>query len=278
MKIRLMGLALALSALIGWVVGCETDQPPGACKASHSSNYGIFDLTSAPDAGECSALTGDFVFMSKYNEPGSTENKLAISVGSVAGEFLEDERVQSVAELTHASDYPNEPTDGVCVAENITPVELNLPAIDKPLPDGGVETLPPVNRTYRFSNVRVVSTPLVPGTQWTADLEYTAGGCTSTYAVIGISPLVSCHEVFLDEEENLLPVLDDAGLPIMVPEKCQQPVTLDDGGMTAAVSDITGETTNIAFDLECDPKPRVCPGHGPCHVCRPAGEVPALLD
>jgi hypothetical protein len=41
------------------------------------------------------------------------------------------------------------------------------------------------------------------------------------------------------------------------------------------VSDVTGETTNIDFDLVCDPVERNCSG-SPCLVCRPNGAVPAL--
>jgi hypothetical protein len=265
MKIRLMGLALALGALVGWVVACDTDQPPGACKASHSTNYGIFKLTSAPDVGECSTLTGDFVSMSKYNPPGTTDNKLALSVWTLAGKLLGDERVQDFATLTHVGDYPNEPTNGVCVAENINPVSVDLPQLGDPA-DGGKEA---VRATYRFSNVSVVSTPLVPGTQWTADLEYTAGGCTATYSVVGISPLVTCHTD-----------LEDGGIE-PDNQKCQ-PLTLPDGGQSAAVSDLTDETTNFAFDLVCDPTPRACTSDDFCEpgqlimVCAPNGPVPAL--
>jgi hypothetical protein len=262
MNIRLTGLALAVGASAGWIVACETEQPRGACKASHLSNYGIFDLTSAAGAGECATLTGDFIYMSKYNEPGSTEAQLALTVDTIAA-LTGDPRIPDFDSLTHLGDYPADPpgADGVCVAQTLSPVTVNIPASG---------TDPAVNVTYVFSNVRVVSTPLVPGTQWTADLEYTAGGCTATYDVVGISPLVTCNEFDSDGNSIL-----DGGVPIMVPGKCQNPVNLPNGGVAGAVSDFTGETTNLAFDLVCDPKVRDCLGQ-PCHVCRPNGEVPAL--
>jgi hypothetical protein len=271
MNTRMMGLALAIGASVGWVAGCEVEQPAGACKASHSSNYAIFDLTSTTGTGECTALTGDFVFMSKYNEPGTDVARLSLSVDTIAGALTGDERISEFQSLTHLGDYPEEPTDGVCVAPTLSPVAVNIPASGDPA-DGGD---PAVNVTYNFSNVRVVSTALVPGTQWTANLEYTAGGCTATYNVVGISPLVTCHEVFINADDEVKPVLNEQGMPIMAPAKCD-PVVLD-GRRSAAVSDLTGETTNIAFDLVCDPTPRLCSGDL-CHVCRPNGEVPALRN
>lgn len=272
MNIRLMSLAVAVGACAGWIVACEVEQPIGACKASHSSNYAIFDLTSTPGAGECSTLTGDFVHMSKYNEPGSDEAKLGLTVETVAA-LTGDPRITDFDALTHVGDYPTEPgPDGVCVAQNMNPVTINIPSRTVPRPDGGETVFPPVNVGYTFSNLAVVSTPLVPGTQWTADLQYSAGGCTATYDVVGISPLVTCHEI--DGDGHV--VLTDAGVPIMAPEKCN-PVDLPDGGRAGAISDFTGETTNIDFDLVCDPVVRDCAGD-PCHVCRPNGAVPALRN
>jgi hypothetical protein len=45
---------------------------------------------------------------------------------------------------------------------------------------------------YEFSNVRVYYTPAAIGTQFAADLTYTADGCTAKYKVAAVTPMVSC--------------------------------------------------------------------------------------
>jgi hypothetical protein len=268
-----MGLVFAAGLTAGWVAACKVEQPTAGCKASHSSNYGIFDLTSAPDAGECSTLTGDVVAMSNYQDPDGGPSTLALSVQTIAAGLLADPRIEDFGSLIHEGTYPVEPSDGLCVAPTLSPVAVNIPSRTVTLSDGGTQEFPAMNVRYEFSNVRVVSTSLVPGTQWTADLAYTAGGCTSTYSVVGVSPLVTCHEV--DEDGD--PVLTTEGALVPAPEKCNV-VNLADGGRSGAISDVTGEVANIDFNLVCDTKERTCAGGDPCLVCRPNGPVPALLN
>jgi hypothetical protein len=50
------------------------------------------------------------------------------------------------------------------------------------------EQLRPADAIYRWSNVRLVALPEVPGTQLIADLEYAADGCTTRYEVWAMSP------------------------------------------------------------------------------------------
>lgn len=265
MKIRFLALTAVVGVSSGWIASCTVEQPAGACKASHSTNYGIFDLVSATADGGCAQLLGDFIYMSKYNPPGTEDTKLAMSVEATAGAFLGDPRITDNNTLSATGDYPFEPTDGFCVAPDMPAITVNVPETPgEPLEDGGPgDPIPAANFSYKFTNVRVVSTPQVPGTQWEADLAYTEDGCTANYKVTGISPLVTCNVE-----------LDDGGIGAD-PSLCEIQ-DLPDGGRAAAVGPF-GESTNPDFDLECDTTVRSCFGD-PCMLCRPAGPIPALLN
>jgi hypothetical protein len=255
MRTRNLGVAVAVGITVGWIGACEIEQPPGACKATHSSNYALYDLTEG--TGPCAELTGDFIYMSKYNEPGSTENRFSLTPEVVTSTYLQDPRISEFKSLTAFGDYPNNPDEsGICEATNLSPINVTVSELAV---DGG-DPLPAADFSYTFTDVRIASTPQVPGTQWTAKLTYRDGSCTAKYDVTGISPIVTCHTD-----------LDDGGI-VAAPEKCE---TYPDGG--PPVSDWTHETSNVDFDLECDSaKVRDCGGGAPCYVCRPVGEIPAV--
>ncbi|MBL8949675.1 MAG: hypothetical protein JNK82_02790 [Myxococcaceae bacterium] len=79
--------------------------------------------------------------------------------------------------------------------------------------DGGVAVFPELYLKYAWSNLKFVSTGEVPGSIFTAQLEYTEDTCTATYDVTGVWPITLCH-TDLDCSPNPLPEASDTDISI----------------------------------------------------------------
>jgi hypothetical protein len=84
--------------------------------------------------------------------------------------------------------------DHFCVAPKLAAASLRLSAVPAHDLDmcTSVPEAPAYDVRYEFSNVRVYYTPAAIGTQFAADLTYTADGCTAKYKVAAVTPMVSC--------------------------------------------------------------------------------------
>jgi hypothetical protein len=253
MKIRLLGLVAVLGVAAGWIAACETEQPPGGCPVSHLSNFAILDPKPGQEGLACADLTGELISFSKYNTPGTTTNTLGLAVESVVGDFFDDPRRDADDVLSATGSFDFTPTDGFCVAADLSSITVNVPAA---APD------PAANLSYKFTNLRMAALPNVPGTQWTADLAYTADGCTAQYDVVGVSPRVPCAEG-----------LPDGGATPPDDSRCN--ATTLPGGRTVPACNEDGECIHPDLAMICDPKIRDCDGE-PCRVCRPNGAVPSV--
>ncbi len=220
MKIsRLTAAMFLVGAAGGFLYACSAPQPLPECAVTSGNvlfntpnHWATFKLKSG--TGPCSQLRGDQVGLQHYRAPNSKEGTLAIRTHRLGNLYRtrpaagRDPNDPDGKKINAIGKYPYLPDgDGICTATDFQPAEQNFAAAT--LADGG--TLPARSIRYRWSNVRVINTANVPGTVWTAELEYTEDvdgpgpqpECTATYDVTGVWPMVQCHQ---DEDENGNPI------------------------------------------------------------------------
>lgn len=247
MKTRIIGLFVALAA-VGAGVGMANcaGEPEQGCPVPHLSVFVKYTLVDTAQAAEpCGQLgVGEPWSFSKYNQPGTTVNTIAIRPDRV-GVLANDERLDDADKPDWTGGYDYSPDqNGFCAAHDLTPVEIDVPEMPVELEDGGMDTpLPAEAFSMTVTSLQLVGTPAVPGTQFKGELDYTAGGCTAHYTLLGIAPLVECET-------------DD---------QCNAQST--DGGNEPACNDF-GECLNPDFVMQCDTE---------TGVCMPNGEIPSLI-
>lgn len=194
----------ALTILVGFpFAAASCHQEKIICTTGHGDYAVRYQLVEG--TGACAELTAGVVGVESYlrGDNGPDKHPL-LSRSSVAlraeelGTLVSDYGVE-VAPKALAALAPftqdNPGPDGFCPVGPMMPVTLTLPAVDA-MPDGmggTTKALPAVSVTYAWSNVRLYVTPSSPGTQFSADLKYTLDGCTATYKVSGLYPVVSCE-------------------------------------------------------------------------------------
>jgi len=234
-RIRLGGLSLlALFAL-------SCDQPPAECTTGHGPFAAVYTLQAKEGTGACDRLIGELIGLEKYNPSQAsdpkkqdlTKAKLRIRSTELTAQAVEAEEAGSVVEveaLDSLGDFVSARPDAenVCSVPTLTPASISVA-----LGPG----LPAAARSYTWSNVKVYVTTAYPGTQMTADLEYSEGDCSATYRVVGLWPAVDCD--------------DGSGKP--APELC-------DPAADPAAGRATGSGINPDFKARvvCDPALLLC--------------------
>ncbi|MBL8918267.1 MAG: hypothetical protein JNJ54_05365 [Myxococcaceae bacterium] len=99
---------------------------------------------------------------------------------------IDGERVNAVGA------FAREPTDGVCAMTGEATAAQEFRAEAVRLSDGGTLALPALTARMAFSDVKVVTTPQVQGTAFTAKLTQTEGACVARYDVLAFYPAVAC--------------------------------------------------------------------------------------
>src|SRR5204863_838048 len=101
--------------------------------------------------------------------------------------------------------------NGVCEAGDLNDSDLVYPAIPAhkyPDPEDAMKTVdvpeePQTAVKYHWSKVRTVQIASSPGTQTFADLTVTRDGCTATYGVAILVPMVGCAKEDGTADEKL---------------------------------------------------------------------------
>lgn len=96
------------------------------------------------------------------------------------------------AKLNAVGPFTREPTDGLCAMTGEATAAQDFRAEAVRLADGGTLTLPALAARVTFSDVKVVTTPQVQGTAFTAKLTQTEGDCVARYDVLAFYPAVAC--------------------------------------------------------------------------------------
>jgi hypothetical protein len=126
-----------------------------------------------------------------------------------------------------------------------------------------VPEAPAYDVRYEFSNVRVYYTPAAIGTQFAADLRYTADGCTARYKVAAVTPMVSC---------GVAGPLEDAGFDAA---SADADLSEDDAGVAADGGDVADAGAAPDAGEACPPpEPPTGPAEPDDSLCENAGINP----
>ena len=247
MKTRLIGIMVAVGFAVGFTVACNSEQPKAQCPipGKFSSAYAFYTVADADKDKPCGKMPGEFWYVDKYNEPGSTTNTIGVQPDQAAM-LVGDPRIDGVKPLVALGGFDLEANDqGFCATHDLTPINLDL-AGDPGDADAGVDPTPAVKMGYTITKLEFVGTTQVPGTQFQGEFDYSEDGCTAHYSFVGISPYIDCAGV------------DENGDPTDQPDdtKCATS-TLPDGGLGLACSSF-GECANPDFAMVCDPVNLAC--------------------
>jgi len=220
MKIRILGLVVGVSALAMWGTACE--QPQIDCRVLHGEFAAKYTLVSG--GPECSSLAFDKIGVQSYYgakaDPAYTGQQtvdlsrsvLAIRTSDQAGiegecgDYGDDACVVS-SSLNAVGDFrATEPDEkDACSIRDVMTSEISVNAIppgdddpETPEVDYAYPGRDATNKKYEWKNVRVLTTPANPGNLIEAELTYTENGCTATYNMIAVAPLIACGSEGLD--------------------------------------------------------------------------------
>jgi hypothetical protein len=169
----MMRVALVVGA--AGLTACAVDQPLPQCTVGRGAHAVRYEPQSG--TGACATKVAENVGAQSFRrlEPAGTPPLLALRPASLAITGAVDEAITSEGSFT--AEYPSE-EDAAC----------SVPSLDEASQVvGGVE------RRYRWSNVKLYNTAAIPGTQWTATLEYSEGDCSATFKAVGLFPSISCR-------------------------------------------------------------------------------------
>ncbi len=154
---------------------CAVEQPLPQCtvgRGAHAVRYESLSPSSA-----CSTKVAENVGAQSFRRleiPG-TPPLLALRPATLAVIGAGDNDITS--EGSFNSEYPTR-DDTACRVPQLTEASQVV--------DG-------VMRRYRWSDVTLYNTAAIPGTQWTATLEYSEGDCSATFKAVGVFPSISCR-------------------------------------------------------------------------------------
>jgi hypothetical protein len=278
--------ALAGGGALALLLGTGCDQPEPKCSVARGDFAAVYTLVSG--SGECAQLKGEILSVQSYSARRSTRDarpdpdktSIGIQPGSITDLlFTRDTSAANPGDQPYALgafDSAHPRADGFCAAPELSAARLRLPDAPEQM-DMCVTTpaQPSVDIQYEFSNVRVYVSASDYGTQLAADLVYTLDGCTATYRVRAVYPVVPCG-VALEPpaaepppEEPLDAGADDAGdaepdaaCPPEEPAADPGEQVPDDSLCTAvpdfASGNYVGSGLNPDLDVACDPDLLLC--------------------
>jgi len=225
MKLRILSMFVvvgALGATTAGVVACNSAQARPVCLVGHGE-YGAKYVLKAGQTvtGACATKHGDILGLEKFNPPATPADQ-TIAIKPYALNLLSGGPEAGHADLAIIAQGKLDPAlggdpdkDNFCTAPSLAPISF----------DTGTDTI-----GYTFTTVKFYVTAQIPGTQFTANLAYTEGGCTANYDVTGIFPVVTCD--------------DGDGNP--------------DQTLCAGADPNTGLSANPEFPLVCDADTLIC--------------------
>lgn len=208
MKIRNLGLVVGISALAIWGTGCEQGQID--CRVLHTEFVAKYTFVNG--GTECSALYGEFMGLQSYYGA-TSDQKLDLSRSLMAlrptelaslldeaGTFGDDTTVTK-ADLNATGDFAaTEPNDGgACTIASMSAVEVAVNAIppnegDPMDPEDDYPGREATSIKHEWRDIRLLVSPANPGNLLKAELLYTINGCTATYSVVAMAPVIPCFD------------------------------------------------------------------------------------
>lgn len=246
--------AMTLLGAAGLMAGCTVQQPSPGCQIQDGEWQAAYFLKNPADSSKsCGGLTGESIGVFKYLTPTSIKVDsptaplmvirpegavdLATYTNS-AGKLLPRVDVPTQAEnpslyVTYpasedptntlkagsqanalSTSFPSEPdANNLCQAPSFNTVTV---AAKAEADAKGGEPLPAQTAIYKFTDVKVYSSPDAPGTQLEGTLTYgDETGCTVDYRVLAMFPPVPCDTVAdCSAEAGVNPDFDVVCLPV----------------------------------------------------------------
>jgi hypothetical protein len=268
--------AAAVSACALALLSAACDQPAPKCNVAHGPFWAKYTLVSGE--GDCAMLTGEELDVQSYYAPRSANDKrpdydkvsiaiqpmtITAALANAAGiaEADAEDVPYAIGRFTTASPR----ADRFCVAPRLAAASLRLPAVAAHDVDmcTSVPDAPAYDVRYEFSNLRVYYTAAAIGTQFAADLTYTADGCTAKYKVAAVTPMVSC---------GVATPLEDAGFDATIADASADE---DDAGVAADGGEAADAGTAPDAGEACPPpEPPTGPPEPDDSLCESAGINP----
>ncbi len=175
---RLFAWVLPLGCVAG-LGACGAEQPPPQCvvgRGDHAVRYTLKQGT-----GACATKKVDIVGAQAFRVPGAgTPPSLVFRPRPLA--LLAGQDPDTSHSATGTGDFTSEyPQEGVCTVPSLSEAR-----------QVGTLNGSPVDLTYRWNNLVIQGAAAIPGTQWTAELTYSEGGCTAVYEAVGVFPAIRC--------------------------------------------------------------------------------------
>ncbi|ABF90347.1 putative lipoprotein MlpA [Myxococcus xanthus DK 1622] len=196
---NIVNTALVLVGAGSLLTGCNFEQPETNCFVQESPSWAVkYDVVDSPkdaNGDECTTTAPlvELMGVYKYVNPETGAAQLALRPATLASRAIADTTTTS-ADQTSLGSLDTEPKDhGFCHANDFAPAFVNVAASDT----AAANTI-----RYEFTNVRVYSAAVAPGTQFTGELKYTSNGCTSSYVMRAVWPPAPCDTASTEPAEN----------------------------------------------------------------------------
>jgi hypothetical protein len=168
--------------------GCSVEQPLPQCTVGRGAHAVRYELKSG--TGACASKRNELVGAQAFRFPNEGRPPtLVLKPDTLARLEGSDPAHPTTSTGDFLSEYPSE--EAVCEVNSLSE------AVQEVTPQGGGA---PVAYRYKWSNLRLHNTAAIPGTQWTAELQYTEGDCSATYKAVGVFPAISCLKNDLPDE------------------------------------------------------------------------------
>jgi hypothetical protein len=250
MNLRLIGSTAGAVLLASTLGACEAQQQDPQCMVGKGGFATVYTLEAGQDAtSACARLKPEPVGLEKYfsEQPGgpasvalrpkTVGDLVALTTAAAPKTRLDPDAPfapNSVGVLT--TDAPG--ADNFCEVPALNPTQV----VTRAITSEGTER----NVSYEWSDLRIYSTPQIPGTQFVANLTYRNNGCAAKYKVKGIWPVVSCAtEINVDADgDGKKDTVADAS-------KCEP-------NPDPKVGRTRGSGINPIFPVTCDPDVKIC--------------------
>jgi hypothetical protein len=246
MKLRIISLAIVATTMGAGIAGCPYVQGQPVCVVGHGYYTVQYKLKPGETAtGPCAQKKGEFVGVEKFNLPpciagtradGTTCDSKVPDVQIIA---IKTETLSDLSEFAE----PGKPDLAIISQGNLTSGDPDASHFCvAPTFNNVMDTANGIG--YLWNNAKFYVTPQIPGTQFTADLAYTEGGCTANYNVVGVFPVVGCK------------MFDENGDPIKNPTTGQYVV--DPSLCSQVDQEISGLALNPDFPVTCNADLGLC--------------------
>jgi hypothetical protein len=259
---------LFLSFTLVAVAACDAVQPKPACKAQPAEYAAKYVMTGTP-MGMCQdkILTGEILNVQQYREnpnKGDQPFSIAIEPQSVLDAVAQGQMAMAIVAGAGKTEFSigkygsYEPADnGICEAATMSETVVMVPELP-----GDPSAMPPVDPTpartlhYKWSNVKVLVTPLSNAVYFGADLLRTDDDCIVSYKVSAVSPAVFCGDGTAKDDKGMDVPDPTTGKPN--PDACKS---------------VQGSGLNPYIDYTCDAS---ADGMSGTHLCLPRDQFPTV--